>query len=560
MSCLECGRHFVSVAKLRSHEKTHSKSRPFKCIDCGKTFTGLATSHVTLIDAILLSVRYSLICHTRTHTRERPYQVCHCRPRRPCRHLSCPNPLFLPQCSSCGSRFTQASSLKTHQIYKHTKQFPYACKQCGRGFISPGQRHEHVSRTHLKLQTGRKPRAKTAAATPDVPLAPTMSSTSCQTSVSLPPLLYACVDFETSDETTTLSLPSLSVANNRTTRETTRDDERRRRERLTIRDSERAAEELKRENFSLKLRIYCLEKNQNNLEMNSENIQTFEEIKRLNNEFNQLSRDYEESKQLSLSLIQNLQEFCRLFRDDNEDDRRREQRLCRLLDRSEDLLNCAQILVTKRESDERVERRALRESSDESDIWSEPDRDVSRARIGLRVSDDQKQQKRGKRRPKGEKSSFDSNVDQKDNNLSKVTTHLTTDDVLDDDTFSPFDIRSRDVRTHSSNSLFAFCAKLSPIRRQSAEFVPNIVLQEKGKTLEGLEALLAEVLAESEAQLSGKSRDALLTAISVWKEFSEENSLLERFLRLKKSKQRMEKEISRSLNKTQELIVEKTRH
>jgi len=111
LSCSDCGRHFVSLGKLKSHEKTHSKSRPFKCIDFNKTFT----------------VRYSLICHTRTHTRERPYQ-----------------------CSLCGSRFTQASSLKTHVIYKHTKQFPYCCKLCGRGFISPGQKAEHVTRTHNK--------------------------------------------------------------------------------------------------------------------------------------------------------------------------------------------------------------------------------------------------------------------------------------------------------------------------------------------------------------------------------------------------------------------------
>lgn len=111
LSCLMCGKHFVSVGRLKSHEKTHTKSRPFKCIDCGKTFT----------------VRYSLICHTRVHTRERPYT-----------------------CNMCGSRFSQASSLKTHQIYKHTKNFPYLCRHCGRGFISPGQKHEHILRHHSK--------------------------------------------------------------------------------------------------------------------------------------------------------------------------------------------------------------------------------------------------------------------------------------------------------------------------------------------------------------------------------------------------------------------------
>lgn len=164
LSCLICGKHFVSIGRLKSHEKTHTKSRPFKCIDCGKTFT----------------VRYSLICHTRVHTRERPYS-----------------------CNLCGSRFSQASSLKTHQIYKHTKDFPYMCRHCGRGFISPGQKHEHILRSHSK-QTKSKRGKNSRRKTKDIPndtgdnvkcsskegnnnFEPRMATTSVQTHLSLPP-------------------------------------------------------------------------------------------------------------------------------------------------------------------------------------------------------------------------------------------------------------------------------------------------------------------------------------------------------------------------------------
>ena len=113
LTCDVCGKHFVSFTRLESHTKTHTKARPFECPECGKTFT----------------VRYSLICHTRTHTREKPYV-----------------------CGICKARFSQASSLKTHQIFKHSKDFPYSCEFCGRGFISPGQKHEHYIRSHQIVQ------------------------------------------------------------------------------------------------------------------------------------------------------------------------------------------------------------------------------------------------------------------------------------------------------------------------------------------------------------------------------------------------------------------------
>ncbi|XP_076369224.1 uncharacterized protein LOC143256214 [Tachypleus tridentatus] len=109
LPCPVCGKTFVAMRNLESHLKSHTKQRPYQCMDCGKTF----------------SLRNTLICHTRVHTKERPYT-----------------------CTLCFKSFTQASTLKSHVIYKHTKQFPHKCDSCGRGFISPGQKMEHVTRLH----------------------------------------------------------------------------------------------------------------------------------------------------------------------------------------------------------------------------------------------------------------------------------------------------------------------------------------------------------------------------------------------------------------------------
>lgn len=109
LPCPVCGKTFVAMRNLESHLKSHTKQRPYQCLDCGKSF----------------SLRNTLICHTRVHTKERPYT-----------------------CTLCFKSFTQASTLKSHVIYKHTKQFPHKCDTCGRGFISPGQKMEHVTRLH----------------------------------------------------------------------------------------------------------------------------------------------------------------------------------------------------------------------------------------------------------------------------------------------------------------------------------------------------------------------------------------------------------------------------
>ena len=209
---------------------------------------------------------------------------------------------------------------------------------------------------------------------------------------------------ETSDETT-LSLPSLSLSSKPVVASVVGvvddNNDASKGRLLSIKDTERELNELKRENFNLKLRIYCLERNSNQINANSglncgqncglslpfsahslpsdfallakeldlkeKRIQTLERILEQNKEFSEdlqkkikeleekeksLEKETKnESKEtqnaLTMQLMSHLFDFCQLFRNaDDRDDDRRQQRVCRLLDASEDLLNCASILVT----------------------------------------------------------------------------------------------------------------------------------------------------------------------------------------------------------------------
>ncbi|XP_075768651.1 uncharacterized protein LOC142818147 isoform X2 [Pelodiscus sinensis] len=139
-SCSACGKSFSQRSHLDSHRRTHTGEQPFGCSVCRKGF-----SH-----------NKSLINHQKTHTGEKPFSCSACGKTFSQRsHLDSHRRVHTGEkpfsCSDCGKSFSQRSHLVTHRR-AHTGEKPFSCSDCGKSF----SQHASLVR-HRRSHTGEKP-------------------------------------------------------------------------------------------------------------------------------------------------------------------------------------------------------------------------------------------------------------------------------------------------------------------------------------------------------------------------------------------------------------------
>ncbi|XP_053614424.1 zinc finger protein 239-like isoform X2 [Plodia interpunctella] len=104
--CFTCGKVMSSRFRLKTHLRTHTGERPYSCPHCNKNF----------------SLAQNLKVHLRVHTGEKPLQ-----------------------CPTCGAAFAHSAGLAAH-VRKHSGELPYRCVLCPRSFRTVGHLQYHIRR------------------------------------------------------------------------------------------------------------------------------------------------------------------------------------------------------------------------------------------------------------------------------------------------------------------------------------------------------------------------------------------------------------------------------
>ncbi|XP_030162349.1 zinc finger X-chromosomal protein-like isoform X3 [Lynx canadensis] len=168
--CLHCDHKSSNSSDLKRHIiSVHTKDYPHKCDMCDKGFhrPSELKKHVAahkgkkmhqcrhcdfkIADPFVLS-RHILS----VHTKDLPFRCKRCRKgfrqqNELKKHMKTHSGRKVYQCEYCEYSTTDASGFKRHVISIHTKDYPHRCEYCKKGFRRPSEKNQHIMRHHKEV-------------------------------------------------------------------------------------------------------------------------------------------------------------------------------------------------------------------------------------------------------------------------------------------------------------------------------------------------------------------------------------------------------------------------